>query len=225
MYDEEDLIPISALSQLYYCPRRAGLTLVEQQWSENVYTAEGAVLHERVHAGGNETRVDVRIHRGIRVRSLRLGLAGAVDCLELRLLGPDEEGGIAVDGAAGRWAPVPIEYKHGTTRDEKEYEIQLCAQAMCLEEMLSVPIGEGYLYYGESKRRLAVALNGGLRREVEEGALLLHEMLESGRTPPPQFSAKCRNCSLVNLCAPRLSALNAGRYLSGVLEETIGGSA
>lgn len=225
MYDEEDLLPISALSQLYYCPRRAGLTLLEQQWRDNAYTAEGGVLHQRVHAGGEESRNDVRICRGVQVRSLCLGLAGVLDCLELRLLGVNETEGIFVDGVQGRWVPVPVEYKHGTTRDEEEYEIQLCAQAMCLEEMLGILVNEGYLYFGESRRRLAVSFDGELRRKVEEGALRLHELLRSGVTPPPQFGAKCSKCSMDDICAPQLPGLKAGRYLKGILEEMTGGSA
>lgn len=224
MYSEDDLLPISALGQLYYCPRRAGLTLLEQQWDDNVYTAEGTVQHRRVHEGGSEVRRDVRIYRGVRVRSLRLGLAGVIDCLELRLLEGADSGGTAIDGVTGMWVPVPVEYKHGTTRDEHEYKVQLCAQAVCLEEMLEISLNEGYLYYEESRRRLAVHFTGELRRFVEDGAHQLHEMVRSGVTPLAQVSAKCRKCSMVDLCGPHVSATRASRYLASILDEIARGS-
>lgn len=225
MYDEDDLLPISALSQLYYCPRRAGLTLLEQQWSDNVYTAEGTVQHRRVHQGGDEVRRDVRICRGVRVRSLRLGLAGTIDCLELVRLEGGVGTGVAVEGASGLWLPVPVEYKHGSTRDEHEYKVQLCAQALCLEEMLDLSLTDGYLYYEESRRRLTVHFTNELRRFVEDGARQLHEMLRSGVTPSARASAKCHKCSMIDLCGPRLPAARAGRYLAEMLNEMAGGSA
>lgn len=225
MYTEDDLLPISALSQLYYCPRRAGLILLEQQWSENLYTAEGAVLHRRVHEGGDETRHDLRICRGVRVCSLRLGLAGTIDCLELVRLEDGENEGISLDGASGLWIPVPVEYKHGTTRDEREYEIQLCAQALCLEEMLGLYLEKGYLYYEGSRRRLSVRFTDELRRFVEDGARQLHEMLRLGVTPSARASSKCHKCSMVDLCMPGLPVTKAVRYLAEMLEETMGGSA
>lgn len=224
MYAEDDFLPISALSQLYYCPRRVGLTLLEQQWSENVYTAEGAVLHRQVHEGGEEVRRNVRICRGVRVRSLRLGLVGTIDCLELVRLGDNMSGGINLDGVTGLWVPIPVEYKHGSTRDELEYEVQLCAQAMCLEEMLGLSLGEGYLYYEGSRRRLEVHFTDELRGLVEDGARQLHEMVRLGATPSARPSAKCRKCSMVDLCAPDLPAARAARYLKEMLNETMGGS-
>lgn len=218
MYDEDDLLPISALSQLYYCPRRAGLTLLEQQWSDNVYTAEGTVQHRLVHEGGSEARRDVRISRAIRVRSLRLGLVGVIDCLELRLLEGGRGRGIKVDGLAGIWVPVPVEYKHGVTRNEHEYKVQLCAQAMCLEEMLEIQLEEGYLYYAASRRRFAVNFGAGLRRSVEDGAQRLHEMMRTGVTPSAKTSARCRHCSMVDLCGANMTSSRASRYLAEILD-------
>lgn len=199
------------------------MILLEEQWSENVHTAEGLVMHQRVHGGDDEVRRDVWACRGVRVRSLRLGLAGTMDCLELRLLDAEEPGGILVVGTQGRWLPIPVEYKHGTTRDEIEYEVQLCAQALCLEEMLCTEINEGYLYYGESRRRLKVVFTSELRQRVEEGASQLHAMLRSGVTPLPQFSAKCHKCSMVDLCLPRLPTSEASKYLAGIMDEIAGG--
>lgn len=224
MYAEEDLLPISALTQLYYCPRRAGLTLVEQQWSDNIFTAEGTVLHERVHAGGDEVRRDVRVSRAVRVRSLRLGLAGTIDCVELVPTSDDSTNGIRLDGVTGLWVPVPIEYKHGSTRDEKEYEIQLCAQALCLEEMLGICLQEGYLYYEGSRRRLVVPFTDELRQYVEEGARQLHDIVRLGFTPPARASAKCSKCSLVDLCSPGIPLAKARQYLADMLNDAMGGS-
>lgn len=224
MYADEDLVPISALAQLYYCARRAGLILLEQQWSDNVYTAEGAVLHERVHGGGDEARDDIRLCRSVQVCSLRLGLSGSMDCLELRRLRDGHNGGIRLDGVAGMWRPVPVEYKHGPARDEREYEIQLCAQSICLEEMLGVPVTEGYLYYHGSRRRLAISFTEDLRLSVEDGARRLHEMLRLGVIAPREFGPKCFKCSLLDVCVPRLPVSQAERYLTDMLNETLEGS-
>lgn len=218
MYAEDDVVPISALAQLYYCARRAGLILLEQQWSDNVYTMEGRVLHERVHDGQDETRDGVRICRGVQVSSMRLGLSGVMDCLELRRCSDEQNNhGINLDGVEGEWIPVPVEYKHGSVRDEREYEVQLCAQAICLEEMLDINVVEGYLYYQGSKRRRVVCFTEQLRALVEEGARQLHQMLKLGELAPREFSRKCLKCSLLDVCVPTIPVSEAEKYITDML--------
>jgi CRISPR-associated exonuclease Cas4 len=202
--DEEDLIPLSYLSQYYYCPRRAALLLVDQQWADNQYTAEGTLAHERVHQAEHEKRGDSVTLRGLALRSLRLGLSGKADCVELKRAPPATPGAVALPGMPGLWRLHPVEFKHGEVRDELEYEVQLCAQAICLEEMLGCLIAEGYLFYEGDHRRMAVALDERLRGLVESGAAALHAMLASGKIPPPRRSSRCRGCSLVDICLPRL---------------------
>lgn len=214
---EDEFLPISALTQFYYCPRRAGLTLIEQQWADNLYTAEGTVLHERVHSGGEESRGDIRIFRAVRVRSLRLGLSGVTDSLEFIRVATAAQG-IRLENASGFWTAVPIEYKHGTIRDEEEYKVQLCAQAMCLEEMLGMPIEEGYLYFGGPKRRVRVQFSSDLRRLVEAGVKSLRQMAATGITPPRQPGPKCAKCSMRDVCMPSLPVSKAGDYVAAMLE-------
>jgi len=214
-YAEEDLIPLSALADLLYCERRAALHLVERVWEESVSTAEGTLFHEKVHGlSPTESRRDVRIARGLRIRSLRLGLVGQADVVEFHRLRAnaserdplaDQVAGVALEGVKGLWRPFPIEYKVGALRNEKGFEVQLCAQALCLEEMLDVNISEGALYYGKAGRRLEVVFTTDLRSETEQAAARLHELVCSGHTPKASFEKKCHKCSLLDLCLPRVT--------------------
>lgn len=197
-YSEEDLIPISYLSQYYYCQRRAGLLLLEEQWNDNVHTAEGSVLHERVHSGSHESRGEIIVTRGLYLRSIEIGLAGIADSVEFHA--SDE--GFEFPWMKGRWYVYPVEYKHGKRRDEIEYEVQLCAQAICLEEMANCKIQWGYIYYGADRRRKQVILDDELRSKVWEGAESLHKMMKSKITPHAIRSPKCRECSMVDVCLP-----------------------
>jgi len=139
-YTEDDLIPISALQHFVFCERQCALIHIEQAWTENRLTAEGRLLHERVHDQGGESRAGVRIERGLPLRSLRLGLVGVADVVEFH---PLSEGG---------WRPFPVEYKRGKPKRNACDEIQVCAQALCLEEMLGVRIPAGALFYGKTHR-------------------------------------------------------------------------
>ena len=161
MYDEEDLLPISMLPHYAYCPRRAALIHLEGVWTENRFTVEGRHLHERVHDTEAETRKDLRVVRGLRLRSLRLGLVGMADVVEFH---QDEAAGLAVPGLAGRWRAMPVEYKRGKPKRDRSDEVQLCAQALCLEEMLGGPVEMGALYYATPRRRQDVPLDAGLRQ-------------------------------------------------------------
>lgn len=216
-YPEEELIPISYLSQYYYCQRRAGLMLLEEQWHDNVHTAEGSVFHERVHAGGDESRGDTIITRGLYLRSSELGLYGIADVIEFHA----SNDGFEFPWMSGRWYAYPIEYKHGEKRDEIEYEVQVCAQAICLEEMIKCKIQYGYIYYGADRRRKQVILDDKLRSKVLEGAENLHKMMRSKVTPSPIKSPKCKECSMVDVCLPG-KLKSARNYLDMLMRQAYG---
>lgn len=227
MDDEEDLLPLSLLAQLVFCERRAALVCIEQLWDDNVFTAEGRLLHERPHESSTEVRGDVRIVRGLPLRSLRLGLSGKADVVEFHRLDPQDSPaapfaqavmttGVLLPEVAGQWQPFPVEYKRGRRRHEEGYEAQLCAQALCLEEMLGGTIPSGALYYAKTGRRLEVSFDTRLRRETEEAAARLHELVREGRTPKARHEKKCKSCSLIDLCLPKAtgSRRSARRYLA-----------
>jgi len=219
MYDEEDLLPLSALQHFVFCERRAALIHHEGMWDENVATVEGRVLHERSHDAQTESRGDTRIARGLLLRSLRLGLSGKADVVEFHRVAPGEADGIALDRAEGRWRPYPVEYKRGRLRHERSYEVQLCAQALCLEEMLGVDVPAGALFYGKTVRRQEVTLDDQLRLETEMAAEMLHVQLGNRQTPPAEYVRnKCRECSLVDMCLPKQtsSSRSVRGYLAGV---------
>ena len=218
-YLEDDLLPVSALSDFVFCERRAALHFIERIWEDNLFTAEGTILHERVDEDSNtETRGNIRIARSIPLRSLRLGLVGKADVVEFH---KTETDGIKLEGASGLWLPFPVEYKRGYLRPERSFEIQLCAQALCLEEMLGGNIPSGAIYYGKTRRRMDVVFDKALRTETEEAAKKVHELIESGITPKAEYSAKCKKCSLVELCLPKVSS-KASNYLLKVVDSASG---
>jgi len=219
MYEEDDLIPISALQHLLFCERRAALVFIDGLWEDNIYTAQGTVLHEQAHKIETETRGDVRIVRGLWLRSLRLGLLGRADIVEFhRLESEYSANGIAIIGADGTWQPVPIEYKRGRLRNEEGYDIQLCAQALCLEEMLHVHIPIGALFYGKTMRRLPVTFDEELRQQTVAAATRLHGIIRGNLPPVARRDAKCQFCSLAELCLPKATGPHHSvkRYLKEV---------
>lgn len=185
---EDELIPISALQHMLYCPRQCALIHIERQWSENRLTAEGKVLHERADAGAAESRRDLRIERSVALRSLKLGVSGVADVVEMR-----EDG-----------RPYPVEYKRGRPKAHRADEVQLCAQAMCLEEMIGSPVPEGALFYGRTRRRKVVSFDPVLRELTTQLAADTRRMLGMAQTPAPVFEArKCNACSLKETCQPQ----------------------
>lgn len=199
-YTEDDLFPLSALQHLLYCERQCALIHVEQIWSENRFTAEGRAAHKRVHTGGHETRDGVRIARDVALRSLRLGLVGKADVVEFH-----------------NGTPYPVEHKRGHNKANNCDRVQLCAQALCLEEMMGKPVLEGALFYGEPRRRTVVPLEPALREETEAAALRLHDLLKAGITPPAVYDkAKCDRCSLVDVCKPKAGG-DVSRYIQEAL--------
>ena len=191
MYSEDDLLMLSALQHLLFCPRQCALIHVEQLWTENRLTAEGRILHERVHTAARESRRKIKVEFDMPIRSLQLGLIGRADVVEFRL----QEDGI--------WQPFPVEYKRGRPKKDDSDRVQLCAQAMCLEEMLGKEVAEGALYYGQKKRRVGVEFDQDLRNTVRQAALDLHNLFDAGKTPPPVYSRRCESCSFIETCLPK----------------------
>jgi CRISPR-associated exonuclease Cas4 len=232
MYDEEDLLLVSALQHLAFCERQWGLIYLECAWAENPLTVEGRHLHEQADEPHTEVRGDLRIAHGLRLRCLRLGLTGRADVVEFHRLPDQEEDHVSRNGAPfgirlqdvpGLWRPVPVEYKHGRPKPDRCDEVQLCGQAFCLEEMLEVSIPAGAIFYGTPRRRYDVTFDEELRRETEALAARLHELTRQRRTPPPKYEKKCRSCSLLSLCLPK--ATSRGRSVKEFLSSAIGEAA
>jgi len=194
---------LSALSHYIFCPRRCGLIHVYGLWTENRFTAKGQVFHNRVHSGETESRGEVITERGLIIICKRLGISGKTDAVEF------------VDGKDSKTI-LPVEYKSGKPKHDKSDEVQLCAQALCLEEMMNVKIERGALFYGETKHRVYVVFSDELRKETEDIISKVHEMVESGMVPPPKCEKKCSSCSLNNLCMPKLSG---SKRLKSYIEE------
>lgn len=208
---------LSGLQHFRFCRRQWALIHLEQQWQENVFTTEGELMHQRAHEEGlRESRGDLLVVRGLRVQSLRLGLSGQCDVVEFRR----GEEGISLPERTGRWQVFPIEYKHGSPKTDGCDELQLCAQALCLEEMLCCSIPAGALFYGETRRRLPVVFNPELRQEVEEDARQMHDLYRRGHTPRVKPGKACGRCSLKELCLPRMPGpASVKEYLRKSLEE------
>lgn len=175
---------------------------MERQWAENARTAEGHVFHETAHHGPeSEARGDLLILRGLRVVSPSLRLGGICDVVEFHR----SPSGVSLAGREGLWLPYPVEYKKGSDQTKESDEVQLCGQALCLEEMLCCQIPEGSLFYGETRRRTRVAFDGTLRQRTLD---LLHELLgymDRGYTPGAKLHKGCNACSLRDICLPKLS--------------------
>jgi CRISPR-associated exonuclease Cas4 len=213
MFSEDDLLPLSALQHLLYCDRQCALIHVEQLWEENSLTVHGRHLHERADSGKTESRGGVRIVRSLPLRSMRWGLIGKADIVEFRA----EEAGERC---------FPVEYKRGKPKGHDADRVQLCAQALCLEEMLGRPVLAGALFYGKTRRRLDVPFDPPLRALTELTIGRLHELIASRRTPRPVYEkAKCERCSLIHLCMPRAGpfARSASDYLDRTVADVLAG--
>jgi CRISPR-associated exonuclease Cas4 len=207
-YTEDDLIMISALQHYAFCERQCALIHIEQIWLESGLTAEGRIMHERVHEQDRESRGNVRIEYGLPLRSLRLGLIGKADVVEFHRVNKDF------------WQPFPVEYKRGKPKLDHCDMIQLCAQAMCLEEMLSISVPKGAIFYGRTRRRLDVSFEDALRNETEETAKRAHDLVNSGITPPPVYDKRCKSCSLIGECLPKITGRKSlvKSYLKRMIE-------
>lgn len=242
MFEAEDCLMLSGITQYLYCPRRFGLVHVYQIWSENLFTAEGRVLHERSDSGISERRGDVTIARSLLLRSFSLGIAGKADAIEFHR------------EAGGQVRILPVEYKRGKPRtSDRADEAQVCAQAMCLEEMFAeqaqgtgstiaaagssgrknfssrklradlgvplLPIKEGALFYGKNRRRMTVVFDAELRELVRKTVFNMHAMLASGQLPPPKNDSTCTSCSLLESCLPTLRRGKAQTFLEDLIKE------
>jgi len=207
-YSEESLLQLSALQHFVYCPRQCALIHIEQAWSENVFTAEGRIMHDKADSNKFESRGNIRIDYSVPLRSLRIGLIGKADAVEFHKM--DD----------GTWLPFPVEYKRGKPKMDDCDKVQLCAQAICLEEMLNVQIKNGALFYGQTRRREDVVFDEGLRVETEETARKVHELIESGITPKAEYAKKCDKCSLFELCMPKTCGKNKSvvGYIKAAME-------
>ena len=212
MSEEAELIPLSALQHYLFCPRQCALIHVEQAWAENAATAEGRVMHERVHAVASEMRRGVRTVTSMPLRSYRLGVSGIADVVELHRT------------PGGGWCPYPVEHKRGRPKAHRADEVQLCAQAIALEEMFAADIPEGALFYGEPRRRTPVNFDATLRAVTQDVAKATRALIAVGRTPRMSYDKKrCDACSLIDICRPRVTG--ATRSAADWLEAQIGDEA
>lgn len=201
---EDLLLPISALQHYLFCPRQCALIHVERLWAENTATAEGRILHEKADSGKAERRGGLQTLRSVQLRSFALGVAGIADVVEKR--------GDSL---------TPVEYKRGKPKAHRADEVQLCAQALCLEEMFGVEVPEGVLFYGAVRRRLAVAIDAELRALTMQVAQDARDMVRAARTPPPVWATRlCGACSMAELCRPKrmMNPPDVAKWLARMIE-------
>lgn len=193
MYAEDDFIMISALQHYIFCPRQCGLIHIDDVWQENLFTVRGEILHEKVDTDSYETRGDIKTVRGLRIHSFKYGLVGRCDVVEFRQTKNGKE-------------ILPVEFKAGEPKEDISDKVQLCAQVFCLEEMLNIEIRKAAFFYGKIRRRNNIEIDEDLRKRTEEVIAKVRDIVESKKVPIVEYSAKCRNCSLINVCQPK--ALN-----------------
>jgi CRISPR-associated exonuclease Cas4 len=215
--EEEDYLMISGLQHFSFCRRQWALIHVENQWEENLRTVEGELFHKRAHEEElTEKRGDLLVTHGMKVASRTMGVTGVCDVVEFH----QDPDGIALRGWDGFWKPYPVEYKKGLPKAVDADRLQLCAQAMCLEEMLVCSIPEGSLFYGESRRREEVEFSTCLRSQVEEMFREMHDYFQRGHTPKSKRTKSCNACSLKEVCLPQLGkTLSVQEYLNNAMRE------
>lgn len=232
LFSEDDLLPISAIQHLAFCERQWALIHLEGLWAENRLTVEGSILHERTDQPDLEVRGIVRIARALRLKSIVLGLTGVADVVEFHRW--DEESGaltsnlsgsmaISLVGVPGLWQPVPVEYKRGKPKPDICDEVQLCSQALCLEEMLECSISEGFLYYNLPRKRHVVLFDDNLRKETHALIVRLHELNGLHQTPPANYGKKCDSCSMKEYCLPKIfkKGKSIKTYLATALQDVL----
>jgi CRISPR-associated exonuclease Cas4 len=216
-YQPDELLPLSGIQHFIFCRRQWALIHIENQWQENVLTVEGKLLHTRSdNPFVAEARHGVIVTRSMPISSYRLGLVGVCDVVEFTRA----EEGVILPGRDGFYQPAPVEYKRGKEKKDQSDEAQLCTQAICLEEMLSVNIPEGYIYYGETRHRLKVDFTAELRQLVQRIAEEMHTYFERGYTPRVKPSRACKSCSLEDICLPVLQekAIPASKYIQAQID-------
>ena len=217
MYTEDEYLMLSGIQHFCFCRRQWALIHIEQQWAENYHTIAGNLMHDRAHDEKLvEKRGDKLTVRGMRIASPRLGISGQCDVVEF-LKTAD---GITLPDYEGYWRVCPREYKKGEGKDGPEDRLQLCAQAMCLEEMLVTEIPKGYLFYGKTRHREEVCFTEELRDEVRQITEEMHQLFARGYTPKTKHSVRCKACSLADLCLPKLQKnKNVSDYIAEMTGE------
>lgn len=190
MFNEDNFILLSALQHYIFCPRQCGLIHVDDAWQDNLFTVRGEILHEKVDTDTYETRGDLKTVRGLRIHSYNYGIVGRCDVVEFKQTRNGEE-------------VIPVEFKSGIPKEDISDKVQLCAQVLCLEEMMNVQIPKAAFFYGKIRRRNIVEVNEELRKQTEEVIVKVHEIVEAKKVPGAEYSTKCRNCSLINICQPK----------------------
>jgi CRISPR-associated exonuclease Cas4 len=217
-YLPDELLPLSGIQHFVFCRRQWALIHVERQWQENALTVEGKLLHKRADDPFfSETRKGIITARSVPIASYRLGLTGVCDVIEFT----ESSEGVQLMGREQLYLPAPVEYKRGHEKRDACDEAQICAQAICLEEMLSVAIPCGYLYYGETRHRVSVELTAELRELVRKMSEEMHAYFQRGYTPRVKTSKACRSCSLVDICLPGLqeNGMAASKYIKQQIKE------
>jgi CRISPR-associated exonuclease Cas4 len=217
-YRPDELLPLSGIQHFVFCRRQWALIHIERQWQENVLTMEGRLLHGRVDDPFfTEKRKGVIVTRSLPVASYRLGLSGICDVVEFTA-SPE---GVPLPGRDGNYLPAPVEYKRGREKQKPSDEAQLCAQAICLEEMLLVNIPLGYLYYRQTRRRVPVEFTSELRALVARMSAEMQAYFRRGYTPRVKTSKACRSCSLADICLPKLQGkvMPASKYIQKHIQE------
>ncbi len=216
MFREEDYLMLSGLQHFAFCRRQWALIHIEQQWAENFRTADGRLMHERAHDSDfREKRGDIIITRAMQVASAELGISGECDIVEFHR----SADGIRVNGLDSTYQVIPVEYKRGKPKEDDCDAVQLCAQAMCLEEMLCCVIPQAYLYYGETRRRQTVPLDDALRQKTKDMLAEMHALYRRQHTPKVKRTKACNACSLKDICLPVLEKKrSAAEYLAEALK-------
>jgi CRISPR-associated exonuclease Cas4 len=195
---------ISALQHYVYCPRQCGLIHVDDVWQENVFTVRGNILHEKVDTDTYETRGNTKTVRGLRIHSYKFGITGRCDVVEFK----ETENGKVV---------LPVEFKSGEPKEDISDKVQLCAQAICLEEMLNINIKQGAFFYGKIRRRNIVEIDEELRTQTEKIIFAVREIVTSKKIPVAEYQTKCRNCSLQSICQPKaMNKKKLQNYINGL---------
>ena len=219
MYSEDEYLQLSGIQHFAFCRRQWALIHIEQQWEENFRTADGRLMHERAHDSSlREHRGNIIIARGMRVSSAEYGISGECDVVEFHR---NEQKGVFIRTLGGKYLPVPIEYKRGSEKETDCDKMQLCAQVMCLEEMLCCEIDSGYIYYGEPRKRSAVKMTDELRKSTAALLREMHELYDRRYTPKVRRTKSCNACSLSNICLPSSEKLSAAHYINEMLENDL----
>lgn len=216
-YQADELLPLSGLQHFVFCRRQWALIHVERQWMENHLTVDGKIMHDRVDDPYfSETRNGLVITRSMPVASYKYGLIGVCDVVEFAL----SENGVSLKGRQGTYQPAPVEYKRGHQKRDRSDEAQLCAQALCLEEMLSIPVPVGFIYYGQTRHREEVIIDDELRQFVIRSTTEMHTYYDRGYTPRVKPSKACKSCSLQDVCLPVLQEhiQSASKYIQTYID-------